>query len=124
MTSPKKPGVAFWTTVVVVAALVAYPLSFGPACWLGDRGVVPESIPRFVYRPQAAFLVRCCPNRVVMEMAAYGRWGSGHPKRSGFWLAQEIIKDEDKRLKGYCFTLTSPSPTFPGDRGLPARDVK
>jgi len=27
----KKPGVAFWTTVVVVVVLVAYPLSFGPA---------------------------------------------------------------------------------------------
>ncbi len=27
--SRKKPGVAFWATVVVVAVLVAYPLSFG-----------------------------------------------------------------------------------------------
>jgi hypothetical protein len=32
MTSPNKPGVAFWATVAVVVAL-AYPLSFGPACW-------------------------------------------------------------------------------------------
>src|SRR5262245_35249764 len=29
----KKPGVAFWATVVVVVVLVAYPLRFGPACW-------------------------------------------------------------------------------------------
>ena len=29
----KKPGVAFWATVVVVVALVAYPLSWGPWCW-------------------------------------------------------------------------------------------
>jgi hypothetical protein len=29
----KPPGAAFWATVVVVVALVAYPLSFGPACW-------------------------------------------------------------------------------------------
>jgi hypothetical protein len=28
MTSRKKPGVAFWTTVVVVVLLVVYPLSF------------------------------------------------------------------------------------------------
>src|SRR5262245_32714981 len=28
----KKPGVAFWATVVVVVVL-AYPLSFGPVCW-------------------------------------------------------------------------------------------
>jgi hypothetical protein len=31
MTSHKKPGVAFWATVVVVAVLVAYPLSMGMA---------------------------------------------------------------------------------------------
>src|SRR5579872_2737976 len=30
--SRKKPGVAFWATVVLVVAL-AYPVSFGPACW-------------------------------------------------------------------------------------------
>jgi hypothetical protein len=33
MTSRKKPGVAFWATVVVTVALILYPLSFGPACW-------------------------------------------------------------------------------------------
>jgi hypothetical protein len=32
----KKPGVAFWTTVVVVVVL-AYLPSFGPACWIGSR---------------------------------------------------------------------------------------
>ena len=35
--SRKKPGAAFWATVVMVVALVAYPLSFGPACWLVSR---------------------------------------------------------------------------------------
>ena len=30
----KKPGVAFWATVVVVVVLVGYPLSWGPACWI------------------------------------------------------------------------------------------
>src|SRR5262245_14028997 len=29
----KKPGVAFWVTVVVVALPLVYVLSFGPACW-------------------------------------------------------------------------------------------
>ena len=37
MTDRKKPGWAFWATVVVVVALVAYPLSFGPACWISSR---------------------------------------------------------------------------------------
>ena len=39
----KKPGVAFWATVVLVVVLVvAYPLSIGPACWLADRDMLPE----------------------------------------------------------------------------------
>ena len=33
----KKPGVAFWATVVVVVMLVGYPVSFGPACWMTKR---------------------------------------------------------------------------------------
>ena len=36
MISRKKPGAAFWATVVVVVVL-AYPLSFGPACWICSR---------------------------------------------------------------------------------------
>jgi hypothetical protein len=34
LTDREKPGVAFWATVVMVAALVGYPLSIGPAQWL------------------------------------------------------------------------------------------
>jgi hypothetical protein len=37
MTDRKKPGVAFWATVVLAALLVGYPLSFGPACWLTSQ---------------------------------------------------------------------------------------
>ena len=34
--SRKKPDWAFWTTVVVVT-LVAYPLSWKPACWINMK---------------------------------------------------------------------------------------
>ena len=37
MTDRKKPGVAFWATVVA-SMPVLYVLGFGPACWLVDRG--------------------------------------------------------------------------------------
>ena len=30
----KKPTAGFWITVALVAVLVGYPLSFGPACWI------------------------------------------------------------------------------------------
>jgi hypothetical protein len=33
----KKPTASFWITVALVAVLVAYPLTFGPACWLAAR---------------------------------------------------------------------------------------
>jgi hypothetical protein len=46
----KKPGVAFWATVVLVVAL-AYPLSFGPACWLASRTGIGIKALRTIYRP-------------------------------------------------------------------------
>jgi hypothetical protein len=39
----KKPGVAFWATVSLVALLL-YPLSIGPVIWLGAHGFLPESL--------------------------------------------------------------------------------
>jgi hypothetical protein len=42
-TDRKKPGVAFWATVVVVGVLMAYPLSFGPACWWFSKCKVPQA---------------------------------------------------------------------------------
>jgi hypothetical protein len=45
MTDRKKPGVAFWATVVaVVVVLVLYPLSWGPALWLQGSGYWPERL--------------------------------------------------------------------------------
>ena len=38
----KKPGLAFWATVVVVV-LVAYPLSLGPMCWASLNGYLSRS---------------------------------------------------------------------------------
>ena len=51
MTDHKKPGVAFWATVVVVVALVTYPLSFGPACWVTSRINRGADLVPVVYRP-------------------------------------------------------------------------
>jgi hypothetical protein len=47
----KKPGVAFWLTVVVVTALLAYPLSLGPAIWLTARGYFRDSTVQSFYMP-------------------------------------------------------------------------
>jgi hypothetical protein len=50
MTDRKKPGVAFWATVIVVA-LLAYPLSFGPACWAYKWGFLGKVRLRSIYAP-------------------------------------------------------------------------
>jgi hypothetical protein len=39
MTSPRKPTAGFWITVALIAVLVGYPLSFGPACWITSRSM-------------------------------------------------------------------------------------
>jgi hypothetical protein len=49
--SRKKPGVAFWATVVVVVGMVAYPLGFGPACWITSRLRFGNSAVSVVYQP-------------------------------------------------------------------------
>ncbi len=41
MTDRKKPGVAFWATVLVIVLLVGYLLSIRPATWI--IGVLPKS---------------------------------------------------------------------------------
>jgi hypothetical protein len=43
--SPKKTGMAFWATVVVVGLLVAYPLSCGPIVYLA--GTYYDNIPEW-----------------------------------------------------------------------------
>src|SRR5262245_62030222 len=51
MADCKKSGAAFWATVVVVVALVAYPLSFGPACWISCWTNTGQGAVSLVYRP-------------------------------------------------------------------------
>jgi hypothetical protein len=50
----KKPGMAFWVTVVV-AVLVGYPLTFGPACWLVAHDFLPLRATWLVFRPVTLF---------------------------------------------------------------------
>jgi hypothetical protein len=42
VTTRKKPGVAFWATVVLVVVLfAAYPLAIGPLQWLDEQDMLP-----------------------------------------------------------------------------------
>ena len=77
MTSRKKPGVAFWATVVVVVVLM-YPISFGPACWLANRGRIPMKPVAIVYGP---LVDRGIENRSYVE-------------RSLLWYATVFCKEK------------------------------
>ena|SRR5260370_487822 len=46
----KKPGVTFWCSIALTAVL-AYPASFGPLCWLADRQVIPDRFVAEVFSP-------------------------------------------------------------------------
>ena len=99
MTDRTKPGVAFWATVVVVAGLVAYPLSFGPACWVSSRFDVGHKLVPVMYRPlTAAIRIKDFPR--LLYYAINIRDGSGvrmQPARRGFnpvnWYAEAWSAD-------------------------------
>ena len=95
--SGKKPGVAFWATVVATmfALLLAYPLSFGPACWLCgtddhfDDGafctfyrplvVVVEHSPQSVRNAARWYFERWLPPHVEFIGDPDGAWWHEHP---------------------------------------------
>jgi hypothetical protein len=75
----KKPGVSFWATVVVVVLLVAYPLSFGPACWIASRvNSRTRTLPAF-YRPLISAMSTSetiyRAGKWYSELGAADRWG-------------------------------------------------
>lgn len=78
MTSPRKPAAGFWITVALVAVLVGYPLSFGPACWITSR--VGIGNPFLIYRPLLSPARRW--NKVNTALTCYANLGSA---RAGYW---------------------------------------
>ena len=87
----KKPGVAFWATVVVVVVLLAYPLSFGPACW-GATRLGPSFWDRVesVYRPilRAWYVL---PPPAADAIGWYANLGAAYRFRSAKTIHGEFV---------------------------------
>jgi hypothetical protein len=64
MTDRKKPGVAFWATALL-AGLVLYVASFGPACGLVQRKTLPPAILTSAYQP---FVDAASPRAVLSPL--------------------------------------------------------
>ncbi len=81
----RKPSTAFWATVFLIAALLFFPVSFGPAVWLASCGHVERKTVECVYEP-------------ILWMAAHGPrpvkatvswWGSlGIPSGKGVFFLE------------------------------------
>src|SRR3977135_2084087 len=54
----KKSGAAMWCSVVLIVALIGYPLSFGPACWTVSRLNLGADAVCFIYRPMTWAIFR------------------------------------------------------------------
>jgi hypothetical protein len=79
MTDRKKPTAGFWVTVALVGVLVAYPLSFGPACWLSDRDIVPYRSTYVVFAP----LIGRASDRESAVAPLLNWWADAGARREG-----------------------------------------
>src|SRR5262245_57866410 len=97
MSDRKKPGMAFWVTVVVAVALVVYPLSFGPACWVAqpsEQKFTSILAWNFTYEPVAN------PPRVYFPLC---------------WLVVHGPRPIALPLRRYAFLFSSMFLQIPGD---------
>jgi len=89
MADRKKPSLTFWITVTLVALVVAYPLSFGPAVWGDARGHVNHWFVAQAYWP----LLWTAIHGPKPASAAL-RWWAVLGIRPGYW-ADFHIDDSD-----------------------------
>jgi hypothetical protein len=74
MTVPKKPGVAFWATVVVVVVLTVYALLPGPAVylWKATGWQAPKPVSAVVNLPLRIF--KSGPDWMATAYSSYLNW--------------------------------------------------
>src|SRR5438552_515212 len=83
MTSRNKPTAGFWITLALVAVLVGYPLSFGPACWITLDGWIGHHRLKSVYRPIARAATRGPAWRTAPLLWYASRFGD---ERETYWF--------------------------------------
>jgi hypothetical protein len=90
---PPPPAAGFWTTVALVAVLVTYPLSFGPACWMVRSGLISPATAAHAYRPilRDSGLLPSRVHRAIVTYAGHNESGSGTFVHSNLVLLGESL---------------------------------
>jgi len=78
--------------VALAVLLVGYPLSFGPACWLADRGLIPKTVAIQAYYPLAFALAHSGSDWICNAMTDYGKWGSNKQNGVEMMILLERVK--------------------------------
>jgi len=74
----RKPSAGFWIAVALVAVL-AYPISFGPACWISERTVVGSRAISIAYQPMLRLWMQTdFPGRAIAWYATIGTSDGSH----------------------------------------------
>ena len=86
----KQPGGVLWATVALVVALVAYPLSFGPACWFCARNGNGLDIVSAVYRPMLGHLYYVYYVDTQSRSLFWDYINFGKPDNVSLWVQQGV----------------------------------
>ena len=79
MSELREKRVRTWIPVALIGALLLYPLSFGPACWIASRNKASgEAWVNKIYSPIVQNYRRF-PDPVKSAIIAYGKFGSASP---------------------------------------------
>jgi len=87
----QKMGFAFWAAIVIVSALVMYPLSFGPVCWITSRANCSHEILTTIYQPVHWVWGLNAENRVGHAIRWYVQLGAA----DGWHWIGETRRDSD-----------------------------
>jgi hypothetical protein len=99
----KKSDVVFWASVVVVAVL-AYPISFGPACWIAARPAPPGGVNADDYRPAMKIyhpLSAALANKGTPVVSPVLKWWIGLGVRRGYVLVLPVHSGSTQAVQIY-----------------------
>jgi hypothetical protein len=97
----KQPTAGVWITVALVAVLVGYPLSFGPACWLIEDHYLSPGLVARIYRPLLQVVKReqALPESMPRTLTSWALFGSRNNMLRISGLTQAQFSDQFERKK-------------------------